>query len=68
LGSAPGSLAHVSPLLKLPAGRRAATRLAARQVRRRHRIMVIRATGRNDHQALLARRPRLLARNITGIG
>jgi hypothetical protein len=30
--------------------------------------MVIRATGRNDHQALLARRPRLLARNITGIG
>ena len=41
----PGGLAHVSPLLKIPAGRRAAARLAARQVRRRHRIMVIRATG-----------------------
>src|SRR6266567_2220360 len=44
-GSAPGSLAHVSPLLKFPAGRRAAASLAARQVRRRHRIMVIYATG-----------------------
>jgi hypothetical protein len=44
-GSAPGSLACVSPLLKFPAGRRAAASLAARQVRRRHRIMVIRATG-----------------------
>jgi hypothetical protein len=30
---------------KFPAGRRAATRLAAGQVRRRHRIMVIRAAG-----------------------
>src|SRR6266511_162502 len=44
-GSTPGGLAHVTPLLKSPAGRRATPRLAARQVRRRHRIMVIRATG-----------------------
>jgi hypothetical protein len=39
----PGGLAHVNPLLKFPGGR-ATTRLAARQVRRRHRITVIRAT------------------------
>src|SRR2546428_529206 len=45
LAALPGGLAHVSPLLEFPAGRRAATRLAARQVRRRHRILVIRATG-----------------------
>ncbi len=35
----------MNPRLKIPAGRRVTTRLAARQVRRRHRIMVIRATG-----------------------
>src|SRR6266516_4695205 len=45
VGSAPGSLARVSPLLNFPAGRRAAASLAARQVRIRHRIMVIYATG-----------------------
>src|SRR5258707_5234799 len=44
-GSTPGGLAHVNPLLKVPAGRRATARLAARQVRRHHRITVIRATG-----------------------
>ena len=32
-------------LAEFPAGRRVTTRLAARQVRRRHRIPVIRATG-----------------------
>src|SRR6266567_2418512 len=37
--------ADVGPLLKFPPGRRAAASLAARQVRRRHRITVIRATG-----------------------
>jgi uridylate kinase len=41
----PRGLCPVHPLLKFPAGRRATTRLAAGQVSRRHRIMVIRATG-----------------------
>src|SRR6185437_11512508 len=45
LAALPGELAHVSPLLSFPAGRRATARLAARQVRRSHRIPVIRATG-----------------------
>src|SRR6516165_7170840 len=40
----PGRLAHVNPLLKFPAGRRATTRLAARQVRRHDRIKVIRGS------------------------
>jgi hypothetical protein len=43
-GSAPGSLAHVNPLLKFTAGRRATASVAARQVRSRHLILVIRAT------------------------
>jgi hypothetical protein len=46
-GSAPGSLDHVNPLLKSPAGRPVTTSFAARQVRRRHRITVIRATRRS---------------------
>ena len=41
-GSAPGGLANVNPLLKFPAGRRASASVAARQVRRRHLILVIR--------------------------
>jgi hypothetical protein len=41
----PGSLAHVNPLLKFPAGRRATASIAARQVRMRRLILVIRATG-----------------------
>src|SRR5450755_1959377 len=45
LAALPGGLAHVNPLLKFPARRRATARLAARQVRRHHRITVIRATG-----------------------
>jgi len=45
LAALAGGLAHVNPLLKLPAGKRATTRLAARQVRRPHRMMVIRAIG-----------------------
>jgi hypothetical protein len=40
-----GGLAHVDPLLQFPIGRRATTSVAARQVRRRHLILVIRATG-----------------------
>ena len=47
----PGGLAHVNPLLKFPAGRRATASLAARQVRRRHRIKVIRATGAPQNQS-----------------
>jgi hypothetical protein len=43
----PGGLAHINPLLKTPGGRRAITRLAARQVRRRHRIAVIRCRTRH---------------------
>jgi len=38
-------VADVNPLLKSPAGRRITTTVAARQVRRRHRIPVIRGTG-----------------------
>jgi hypothetical protein len=52
----PGGLAHVNPLLKFPAGRRATTRLAARQVRRRHRITVIRPTGAPQTRSTTDRR------------
>jgi hypothetical protein len=45
LAALPGGLAHVNPLLKFPAGRRATASVAARQVRRHHRITVIRATA-----------------------
>ena len=45
LGSAPRRARPVNPLLKFSAGRLATTRLAARQVTRRRRIMVIRATA-----------------------
>ena len=45
MAALPDGLAHVSPLLKFPAGRRATASVAARQVRRRHLILVIRATG-----------------------
>ena len=55
-GSAPGSLAHVSPLLEFPAGRRAAASVAARQVRRYHRITVIRATGAPQNRSSTDRR------------
>ena len=44
-GSAPGGLAHVNPLLKFPAGRRAIASVAARQVKRRHLILVIPLNG-----------------------
>jgi hypothetical protein len=44
LAALPRGLAHIDPLLKFPAGRRATARLAAGQVRRRHLIPVIRAT------------------------
>ena len=58
LAAPPGELAHVNPLLKFPAGRRATTRLAARQVRRRHRILVIRATGAPQNRSSAhSRRP-----------
>jgi hypothetical protein len=36
---------HLNPLLKLPASSPAATSVAARQVRRHHRITVIRCSG-----------------------
>jgi hypothetical protein len=55
-GSAPGGLAHVNPLLKIPAGRRATARLAARQVRRRHRITMIRTTGAPQTRSTMDRR------------
>src|SRR6266568_2222123 len=45
LAALSGVLAHVDPLRKFPAGRRAIASVAARQVRRRHLILVIRATG-----------------------
>ena len=44
MAALPGGLAHVNPLLKFPGGRRATARLAARQVRRRHLIPVIRVS------------------------
>jgi hypothetical protein len=52
----PGGLAHVNPLLKFPAGRQATASLAARQVRRRHRITVIRATGAPQNRSTTDRR------------
>jgi hypothetical protein len=50
-GQRPGELARVGPLLRCPAGRRATARLAAGQVSRRHRIMVIRATRAPQSQS-----------------
>ena len=50
------SLAHVNPLLKFPAGRRATASVAARQVRRRHRILVIRAAGVPQNRSSMDRR------------
>src|SRR5712691_3262936 len=41
---------------EISAGRRATTRLAARQVRRRHRITVIRATGAPQNRSTMDRR------------
>src|SRR6266496_4176983 len=52
----PGGLAQVNPLLKIPAGRRATARLAARQVSRRHLILVIRETGAPQHRSSMDRR------------
>src|SRR5690242_6407586 len=53
----------VNPLLKLPAGRPATTRLAARQVRRRHRITVIRATSTTRNSATSGSTPRSSTHN-----
>jgi hypothetical protein len=55
-GSTPGGLAHANPLPKFPAGRRATTRLAARQARKRHRITVIHATGDTTEPIFMDRR------------
>jgi len=62
LAALPDGLAHVSPLLKFPAGRRATASVAARQVRRRHLILVIRATG-----APLTPDIRLLVHVLSGV-
>jgi hypothetical protein len=43
-------------VLKFPAGRRATTNLAARQVRRHHRIKVIGATGAPQNRSTTDRR------------
>ena len=58
VGSAalPAGLAQVEPVPKIRAGRRATTRLAARQVRRRHLITVIRATGAPQNRSTMDRR------------
>src|SRR5689334_15358982 len=48
---------HVSPLLNLFRPGSATTRLAARQVRKRHRITVIRATGPGAPKVLMVLTP-----------
>ena len=56
LGSAPRGSPMPIQLPKFPAGRRATARLAARKVRRRHRITVIRATGAPQNRSTMDRR------------
>src|SRR6516164_6223692 len=53
LAALPAGLVHAGPLLRFPAGWRATARLAARQVSRRHRITVIRATGPGAPKVLM---------------